>query len=165
MLVPTRIVPLLIAATAIAAGLALSAAVAQDGSAFTEEEFRGWKVRCLKEDSGCTAFTQSQGAQLIVAMNEQADVPVRVALHVPPQAGKDQPIALYLDSEVSFQVRTWNCTQAYCEGQVAPQATNTVLTRLISDTKGMIIYRLEKDLHMVPIELAEFDKAWKAARK
>lgn len=148
------------------AGFAIAPAYAQDDNAFTEEEFSGWLVRCLEDKQECTAFTKSQGAQLIVALNNnKEDVPVRVALHIPPGAGKGEPVALYLDSDVTFQVRTWNCTDRYCEGQVATEATTAVLTRLIADTKGLIIYRLEKDIHLVPITLSKFNEAWKFARK
>lgn len=133
----------------------------------TEEAFPGWTLRCFEQvaasDAHCTAFSDSQGARLIVATAKDGS-PARIVIHVPPGAAQGDPIGLYLDSELTLQLRVWSCTERYCEAAMDPDAVPTVLPRLMADTKGIIIYRMADNLHLVPVSLGDFDKVWRAAQ-
>lgn len=155
----------------------LNTASAQQGDSRTQghssdETFRDWAVRCVNTPDAagarCLAFSRSSGAQLVVAgianTGNPNMPPARIVVHVPRGVAVGEPVAVYLDSEVTFQLRVGRCNDRYCEAQVAPDAVSAVLPRLVADTKGLIIYRLADDLLLASFSLVDFDKAWKVAR-
>lgn len=139
---------------------------ARAASAPKVERFDNWEVRCVEGPAGCVAVSMGQAAQVIVAQPtaRKAKGPL-IAVHIPPTSGKGEPVALHLDSGLTFQVRIWNCTDRFCEAQVDPNAIATVLPLLIADTSGVIAFRIGEDMHVVPFSLIGFSKALKAIRK
>lgn len=146
-------------------GLGVSAAFGQ--GAVREESFPGWTLRCFDEvesaEAHCTAFSNSEGARLIVATAKDGSPP-RIVVHVPPEAEEGDPVALHLDSDATLQVRVWGCTERYCEAAMDSEAVSAVVSRLVADTKGIIIYRMRDNMHLVPVSLTDFDKVWRAAQ-
>lgn len=147
-------------------GMGVAQGPAQAAPAPKVERFDNWEVRCVEGPDGCVAVSMGQAAQVIVAQPaaRKKQGPL-IAVHIPPTSGKGEPVALHLDSGLTFQVRIWNCTDQFCEAQVDPKAVATVLPLLIADTRGVIAFRIGEDMHVVPFSLIGFSKALKAIRK
>lgn len=154
------------AAVVVGCLLAMPAFTASAATKKQDVDFEGWRVKCNEGSGQCVAFTTSKGAQLLIGerKDKKNALETLLAIHIPAKAQKGDPIALHLDSDITLQVKVWDCNKIYCEAQVNPDAVPSVIPRLIADNKGLIIYRLDGNILVVPVSLVDFSKALKAVR-
>lgn len=128
------------------------------------EKFESWEVRCFNDQRGCAAILDNQSAQIVVVQTRKEKTP-QMMIHIPPQAKKGEPVAMHLNSGVTFHARVWKCTKKFCMAPINPDALATILPRLIADTDGVIAYSVNDTMSIVPFSLMGFSKALKAVRR